>query len=87
MILREGAIISAHAGILCCQSFQPVHEYIEEIMGKAVLTHEIPELEKEICDSPPDERLIMSSRSKNPKNARNKNVLVIGGFGSGKILF
>lgn len=30
------------------------------------------------------ERLTMSSRPANPKNARNKNVLVIGGSGSGK---
>lgn len=48
MTLREGAIISAHTGILCCQSFQPVHEYIEELMGRAVLTQEIPGLEEEI---------------------------------------
>ena len=33
------------------------------------------------------ERLMMSSRPKNPKYARNKNVLVIGGSGSGKTRF
>ena len=33
------------------------------------------------------ERLTMSSRPKNPKHARNKNVLVIGGSGSGKTRF
>jgi type IV secretion system protein VirD4 len=33
------------------------------------------------------ERLMMSNRPKNPKNARNKNVLVIGGSGSGKTRF
>ena len=33
------------------------------------------------------ERLTMSSRPKNPANARNKNVLVIGGSGSGKTRF
>lgn len=33
------------------------------------------------------ERLTMSSRPKNPKNARNKNILVIGGSGSGKTRF
>lgn len=48
MTLREGAIISAYTGILCCQSFQPVHEYIEELMGRPVMTHEIPELEEEL---------------------------------------
>ena len=33
------------------------------------------------------ERLTMSSRPKNPKYARNKNVVVIGGSGSGKTRF
>ena len=33
------------------------------------------------------ERLTMNSRPKNPKTARNKNVLVIGGSGSGKTRF
>lgn len=33
------------------------------------------------------ERLIMSNRPKEPKNARNKNVLIIGGSGSGKTRF
>ena len=33
------------------------------------------------------ERLMMSNRPKEPKNARNKNVIVIGGSGSGKTRF
>ena len=33
------------------------------------------------------ERITMSSRSKEPKYARNKNILVIGGSGSGKTRF
>ena len=33
------------------------------------------------------ERLTMNSRPKDPKTARNKNVLVIGGSGSGKTRF
>ena len=33
------------------------------------------------------ERLTMNSRPKEPKTARNKNVLVIGGSGSGKTRF
>jgi len=33
------------------------------------------------------ERLMMNSRPKNPAHARNKNVLVIGGSGSGKTRF
>ena len=33
------------------------------------------------------ESLMMSNRPKNPANARNKNVLIIGGSGSGKTRF
>jgi len=33
------------------------------------------------------ERLMMGSRPKNPANARNKNVLIVGGSGSGKTRF
>lgn len=33
------------------------------------------------------ERLMMSNRPKDPKTARNKNVLVVGGSGSGKTRF
>lgn len=33
------------------------------------------------------ERLTMSNRPKNPANARNKNVLIVGGSGSGKTRF
>ena len=33
------------------------------------------------------ERLMMSNRPPDPKNARNKNVLVVGGSGSGKTRF
>ena len=33
------------------------------------------------------ERLMMSNCPKNPKNARNKNVLIVGGSGSGKTRF
>lgn len=39
MTVREGAVISAYTRTLCCESFAPVHEYIEEIMGGAVWTH------------------------------------------------
>jgi type IV secretion system protein VirD4 len=33
------------------------------------------------------EKLMMSNRPKNPKNARNKNVMIVGGSGSGKTRF
>lgn len=30
MTVREGAVISAYIGILCCESFAPVHELVLE---------------------------------------------------------
>ena len=33
------------------------------------------------------ERLMMGNRPKNPANARNKNVLIVGGSSSGKTRF
>lgn len=48
MTVREGAILSAYTGILLCESFSPVHEYIECILGRPVFTHEIPMLKDEI---------------------------------------
>ena len=45
-----------------------------------------PEFDKNILLTE-TERLMMSSRPKRPKYARNKNVLVIGGSGSGKTRF
>lgn len=48
MTTREGAIISAYTNILCCESFDFVHEYIEEIMGRPVFLHEFAQLKDEI---------------------------------------
>jgi type IV secretion system protein VirD4 len=45
-----------------------------------------PEFEKNVLLTQ-SERLMMNSRPKNPKYARNKNVLVVGGSGSGKTRF
>lgn len=45
-----------------------------------------PEFERNILLTQ-SERLMMDSRPKNPKYARNKNVLVVGGSGSGKTRF
>jgi len=40
---REKAIIMAHTGVcmLAGEKFQIFHKYIEEIMGRPVLTHEM----------------------------------------------
>ncbi len=45
-----------------------------------------PDLEKNVLLTQ-TERLMMSSRPSHPKYARNKNILVIGGSGSGKTRF
>ena len=39
MTKREAAIISAYTGIMV-GSFSDMHEYVEEIMGRGVFTHE-----------------------------------------------
>ena len=47
MTKREGAILSAYTGCLLCD-FNDFHKYIEELLGRPVFTHEIPELTEEI---------------------------------------
>ena len=37
---RIGAIVGAYTGILC-GSFSDLHEYIEQLMGRPVFTHEL----------------------------------------------
>lgn len=43
MTKREAAIVSAYTGFLL-GSFSALHEYVEEIMGHPVWTHEFPSL-------------------------------------------
>ncbi len=40
MTKKEGAIISAFTGNLCCD-FSVFHEYVESIMKRPVFTHEM----------------------------------------------
>ena len=40
MTKREGAIISAYTGNLCCK-FDDMHQYIEKILKRPVMTHEL----------------------------------------------
>ena len=40
MTRRESAIIGAFTGVLC-GPFDALHEYVEEIMGRPVFTHEM----------------------------------------------
>ena len=47
MTKREKVVVSAYTGVLLCD-FADLHEYIEEIMGRPVWTHELPMLAEEI---------------------------------------
>jgi len=55
-------------------SFKDIEPYLDETFENNILLTNT-------------ERLTMNSRPKNPKFARNKNVLVVGGSGSGKTRF
>ena len=63
-------------------------EYGSALWGTA--TDITPYMDKDFFQNIPmtqTERITMASRPKQPKYARNKNILVIGGFGSGKTRF
>jgi len=47
MTKREAAIISAYTGILI-GDFNDMHKYIEEIAGRAVFTHELPDVRNKL---------------------------------------
>lgn len=47
MTKREKIVVSAYTQILMCD-FGDLHEYIEELMGRPVWTHEIHMLAEEI---------------------------------------
>jgi uncharacterized protein involved in cysteine biosynthesis len=38
---EQAVLISAFTGILCCESFGDLHEYIEKVAGRPVFTHEM----------------------------------------------
>jgi type IV secretion system protein VirD4 len=54
--------------------------------SKDIKSYIDPEFEQNVLLTQ-SERLMMNSRPKNPKYARNKNILVVGGSGSGKTRF
>ncbi len=44
---RLGAIVGAYTGILCGR-FHDLHQYVEELLGRPVWTHEMSSLAAEI---------------------------------------
>ena len=44
---RQGAVISAYTGVLA-GTFDALHAYAEELMGRPVFTHEFPDLASEL---------------------------------------
>ena len=54
MTVREGAVISAYTQVLVCD-MQYLHEYVDEIMGRPVFTHELPDLADEIKERSKEE--------------------------------
>ncbi len=42
---EQAVIISAYSGILCADSFGCVHEYIEKLLRRPVMTHELADKE------------------------------------------
>ena len=91
--LKLGGVLEKLSGLIIGQ----FTEYKEDYSLKKDLYSTLDALVKEydfpICYDFPvgpltrTESLTMTSRPKNPKTARNKNILVIGGSGSGKTRF
>lgn len=47
MTKREAAIVSAYTGYLIGE-FSDFHAYVEEIMGRPIFTHELPNIAEEL---------------------------------------
>ena len=73
---------------LCCGAYRHGSEYGSARWGNAkdIEPFMDPKFEENIILTK-TERLMLSSRPPDPKNARNKNVLIVGGSGSGKTRF
>ncbi len=71
---REALIISVYTGVLMVE-FEELHEFIEELSGRPVFTHELPELEEQLQELVKEEFLAICSNinkkiSKSPINMR-----------------
>ena len=63
MTKREKQVVSAYTGVLMCD-FSDLHEYIEELIGRPVLTHELADddILDEIKDKSMEEFLQISEK-------------------------
>ena len=41
MTKEESLLISAYTGYMICSQFNELHEYIEEVMGEPIFTHQM----------------------------------------------
>ena len=41
MTKEESLLVSAYTGYMLCSQFSELHEYIEEVIGAPVLTHQL----------------------------------------------
>ena len=41
MTKEESLLISAYTGYMICSQFSELHEYIEEVMGEPIFTHQL----------------------------------------------
>ena len=90
LMLRSGSAAGGVPERQKCQEISPWHGVWLCPLGYAegYRTVMIDPVFAEQCDSDPDGAADdVGSRPKNPANARNKNVLVVGGSGSGKTRF
>ena len=70
MTKRECAIVMAYTGICMCEGddFNIFHKYVEEKLGRPILTHELPRLEGEIKDKTMSDFLDLCKEAENVEN-------------------
>ena len=79
---KEKAIVMAHTGIcmLTGNKFQIFHKYVEDIMKRPIMTHEIGWLADEIKEKSKADFMALcanESSSENPNNSTTKNDLEV----------
>lgn len=77
MTKRECAIVMAYTGICMCEGddFNIFHKYVEEKLGRPILTHELPRLEGEIKDKTRSDFLDLCKEAKNVEKMNTNKLL------------